>query len=141
MLDRLPTELISLVIDATSTRVWQRKALLDSMSSVSKSYRFAMRPLRERIVHVPRAAVIPLLHSWRTSTREAVDTVLIGPSDWHKALEPFGLPDYSALLSNLPNVKHVYLRRVLSQQSASRRVWLETHSSKPFRRELATFGP
>lgn len=120
MLDRFPTELISLVIDATSTCVWQRKTLLDSLSSVSKSYRFAMRPLRESIVYVPKAAVIPLLRSWQTATREAVVTVLIGPSHWFQDMEPFGLPDYSALLSNLPNVKHVYLQWVRgSAQSSS----------------------
>ncbi|KAG0659500.1 hypothetical protein C6P46_005137 [Rhodotorula mucilaginosa] len=108
MLERLPTELISLVIDATSTGAWERKALLDSLSLVSKSYRIALRPLRESIVHVPRAAIIPLLRLWPAATRKAADTVFIGSSDQAAGLEPFSLRDYSRLLSILPKIKHIY---------------------------------
>lgn len=150
MLDRLPTELISLVIDATSACVWQRKDTIDCLSSVSTTYRFVLRPLRESIVHVPRAAVISRLESWPMATREAVVTVLIGTSDWHKDIEPFDLRDYSRLLANLPNVKHVYLQRVqgsrqfrqsnLSQQPHPRRMWFDSNSSNPFRRALITLA-
>lgn len=112
MLERLPTELISLVIDATSTGAWERKALLDSLSLVSKSYRIALRPLRESIVHVPRAAIIPLLRLWPAATRKAADTVFIGSSDQAADLEPFSLRDYSRLLSILPKIKHIYVQRV-----------------------------
>lgn len=87
MLERLPTELISLVVDATSTGAWERKALLDSFSSVNKSYRCALRPLRESIVHVPKAAVIPLFRLWPAATRKAVDTVFVGSSDQADGLE------------------------------------------------------
>ncbi|TKA55045.1 hypothetical protein B0A53_02520 [Rhodotorula sp. CCFEE 5036] len=112
MLERLPTELISLVIDATSTGAWERKALLDSLSLVSKSYRIALRPLRESIVHVPRAAIIPLLRLWPAATRKAADTVFIGSSDQAAGLEPFSLRDYSRLLSILPKIKHIYTPKI-----------------------------
>ena len=93
MLDRFPTELISLVIDATSSGAWQRKAMFDSLSLVSKAYRSALRPLQEGVVHVPKASVIPILRSWSKATTEAVVTVLVGPSDTSKPLEPFSLRD------------------------------------------------
>ena len=112
MLDRFPTELITLIIDATSTGAWQRKALVDGLSAVSKSYRSAMRPLREAFVHVPNASVIPLLRRWPTATRKAVDTVFVGPDDQADALEPFSLRDFSRLFSILPNIKYIYLQRV-----------------------------
>lgn len=144
MLDRFPTELITLIVDATSTSVWERKALIDSLSSVCTSYRIAMRPLRESIVHVPKAAVIPLLRSWPSARRKAVDTVFVGTDDQAKALEPFSIRDYSRLLSILPKIKHIYLQRVEDQfewpkkQFCPCRMWFELNSFNPFRR---TFYP
>ena len=112
MLDRFPTELISLVIEATSTGAWQRKAPIDGLSSVSKSYRNAMRPLRNCFVHVPKASVIPLLCQWPTATRKLVNTVFVGPDDQANVLEPFSLRDFSRLFSILFNIKYIYLQQV-----------------------------
>ena len=139
MLDRFPTELISLVIDATSPSVWQRKALIDSLSSVSKSYRFILRPLRESIVHVPKAAIIPTLRSWPAATRKVVVTVLAGPSRRFGPPEFFSLQDYARLLSLLPNVKCIHLQRaadhcVIDSYVYPRRMSFELTSSNPFRR-------
>lgn len=141
MLDRLPTELILLIIDATSTSAWERKALIDSLSSVSKNYRFAMQPLRESIVHIPKASVIPLLRSWPAATRKAVDTVFVGSGDQADALEPFSIRDYSRLLAILPKIKHIYLRQVedsiysgYSKEMRSMAMWFELNPSNPFRR-------
>ena len=146
MLERLPTELISLVIDATSTGAWERKALLDSLSLVSKSYRIALRPLRESIVHVPRADVIPTLRSWPPARRKAVVTVTVGTDDHAQALEPFNLRDYSRLLSILPHVKHVYVRRVQESHYYNflnslsyQQMWFEMISSNPFRRAFTAY--
>ncbi|TKA50500.1 hypothetical protein B0A53_06218 [Rhodotorula sp. CCFEE 5036] len=144
MLDRFPTELITLIIDVTSTSAWQRKALIDSLSSVSKRYRRVMRPLRESIVHVPRADVIPTLRSWPPARRKAVVTVTVGTDDHAQALEPFNLRDYSRLLSILPHVKHVYVRRVQESHYYNflnslsyQQMWFEMISSNPFRQCLS----
>lgn len=145
MLDRFPTELITLIIDATSTGAWERKVFIDSLSAVSKGYRSATRPLRESIVHVPKAAVIPSLRSWSAAKRKAVAAVLVGPRDESKPLEPFGLRDYSRLLSILPNVKYVHLQQVQDSQYSrsdkrfySRKMWFDMDSSNPFRRKYST---
>ncbi|GAA5861787.1 hypothetical protein JCM3774_001302 [Rhodotorula dairenensis] len=112
MLDRLPTELISLIIDGASAVGWQRKTLLDALSTVSKTYRLALRPLRDRTVHVPRAAVIPVLRTWPAVKRQAVDTLFVGPAQLNGPIEPFRNEDYTRLMAMLPNVKYVYSRRV-----------------------------
>lgn len=110
------------------------------LSLVSKSYRSAMCPLRESIVHVPRTAVIPTLRSWPTARRKAVVTVLVGPSDQAKALEPFSIQDFSRLFSILPKIKHIYLQQMgdsYYSKSAKRsrpcRLWFELNASNPFR--------
>ena len=141
MLDRFSTELITLIIDATLTNAWERKALIDSLSSVCTSHRTALRPLREGVVHVPKAAVIPSLRSWSAAKRKAVATVLAGPSDGSRPLEPFSLRDYSRLLSILPNVKSIYLQRVQDSHYSrsdkrfySRKMGFDLNSSNPFKR-------
>lgn len=145
MLDRVPTELISLFIDATSTDAWERKALIDSLSLLSKAYRAALRPLRESIVHVSKPAVIPILRSWSAANLKAVATVLVGPSDMSDPLEPFSLRDFSRLLSILPNVRYIYLQRVQDSHYSrsdkrfySRKMWFELNPSNPFKREYNT---
>lgn len=145
MLDRFPTEMILLVIDATSSGAWQRKAMLEILSLVSKAYRSALRPLRESVVHVPKASVIPLLRSWPSAARKAVVTVLVGTNDQAKALERFSLRDYSRLLSVLPHVKYIYLQRVdegysHGEQLASKRMWFELNASNPFKRTFVMLG-
>ncbi|KWU46326.1 hypothetical protein RHOSPDRAFT_31775 [Rhodotorula sp. JG-1b] len=143
MLERLPTELISLVVDATSTGAWERKALLDSLSSVNKSYRCALRPLRESIVHVPKAAVIPLFRLWPAATRKrwtlSLSVLAIRPT-----VSRFSLRDYSRLLSILPKIKHIYLQRVEDSYYSDVygrfcpcRMWFELNSFNPFKQCLS----
>ena len=145
MLDRFSTELIMLIIDATSTSAWDRKDLIDSLSLVCTSYRTAMRPLRESVVHVPRADVIPLLRSWPAATRKAVDTVFVGTDDQAKAVEPFSLRDFSRLFSILPNIEYVYLQRVGGQYEYKKRflpcrMLFELNSYNPFKRASFILG-
>ena len=146
MLDRFPTELITLTVDATSSDAWERKPVIDSLSLVCTSYRIATRPLWESTVHVPRAAVIPLLRSWPAARRKAVVTVFVGTDNQAQALEPFTLRDYSRLLSILPHVKHVYVRHVQESHYYNfydllsyQQMWFEMISSNPFRRTFTAY--
>ncbi|POY73756.1 hypothetical protein BMF94_3294 [Rhodotorula taiwanensis] len=116
MLDRLPTELLELVVDATSHSIWSRKATLDSLSLVNKSCRRLVVAQSVRIVRVHHASAIEIIKKWPATRRKLVTTLLVGsyrPGD-PAVLLPHPIPalGMQRLLAALPNARQIFLRNV-----------------------------
>ncbi|GAA5982031.1 hypothetical protein JCM10908_004711 [Rhodotorula pacifica] len=112
MLDRLPTELVTVILEATSATIWQRKATLDRLGVVCKRFRIAVQPLANRIVHVPNPKAISILRSWPATKRRLIDTVLVGTDDQSENSIPFDYRDLTRLFANLPAAKNVFFRQL-----------------------------
>ncbi|BGP54878.1 hypothetical protein JCM8202_003387 [Rhodotorula sphaerocarpa] len=81
MLDRLPPELIALVIDFMNLSAWKRLQTLKALGLVSKSYWAAMRVIRERILFLPSTRAVSAVAdvcAWPASRRQRIDTIIFG---------------------------------------------------------------
>lgn len=143
MLDRLPTELIELVIDAAAASIWTRKATIDRLGLVNKSYRAVTRPLRIRIVQVTGAEGIVELRSWPAWARKSVETVLIGTNEPGRDRTRLFEADINRLMALLPQVKAVFMeglegcyRSKLANTDKSTKLWFELEHGNPFRSKL-----
>ena len=153
MLDRFPTELITLIVDAASSDAWVRKAVIDNPEPRLHELpdRHASAPGEHR-PH-PEGRRHPAPRSWPSTRRKAVVTLFVGPHerfippDRFEFLQAFNLQDFSPLLTILPNVKFIHLPRVADSYAIDEDVGLcsqpmcfELTSSNPFRRMSIALG-
>lgn len=80
MLDRLPTELITLIIDfaAASPSTRKRFETLNALRRVSQGFRAASQPIRERLLFVADIAHVDAVCARPRSELERIDTILVG---------------------------------------------------------------
>lgn len=135
MLDRLPTELVSLIIIndiPTPPSVWRRKALLDSLGLVCKSWRLAVSALANEILKVDRASAVADIRKWPAARRKQVTTLLLGSEAESQAKSEVGLTTIVLirLLSALPCLQHVYFRNLVLK---SIRVDFEIGAGNPYK--------
>ncbi|POY73805.1 hypothetical protein BMF94_3346 [Rhodotorula taiwanensis] len=135
MLDRLPTELVSLIINdiPAPPSIWRRKALLDSLGLVCKSWRLAVSALANEILQVDRASAVADIRKWPAARRKQVTTLLLG-SEAGTPLqcdEGFSTTVMSRLLPALPCLEHVYFRNIVLE---SIRVDFEVGAGNPYKK-------
>lgn len=109
MLDRLPTELLRLVVEATSHSIWTRKATLDSLGLVSKSYRRTSVALRDRVVVVPSADAAAQVCSWPAVKRDLAETILLGRDTTDAPDAVLQDAQVNDLMGSLPRLKHAFV--------------------------------
>ncbi|POY73806.1 hypothetical protein BMF94_3347 [Rhodotorula taiwanensis] len=115
MRDRLPTELVSLIITAAfQPTAWRRKALLDKLGLVCKSWRRFALVLAQETLEIDRASAVEVVCKWPAARRELIKTVLVG-KEMHSREEHddgFSTVVLDRLLFALPILEHAYMQNL-----------------------------
>lgn len=115
MLDRLPPELIALVIDFMNLSAWKRLQTLKALGLVSKSYWAAMRVIRERILFLPSTRAVSAVAdvcAWPASRRQRIDTIIFGRGGYIPFAEDHlrFMPLLERLVNACPAPRHIVLQ-------------------------------